>query len=84
MCKRFVDWQQAIQSYCADNGLDFSKAEKTGKCWGEDFLILQHIDLEEGKRGLLDETPAPVVLIVRKHGDSFKFEQTEHTVRYLS
>lgn len=84
MCKLFLDWQQAIRKYCIDNGLDFSKAEKTGKCWGKDVLILQHIDAEKGKSGLRDETPAPVVLVVRKNGNSLKFEQTEHTMQYLS
>lgn len=84
MCKLFTDWERAIRAYCEENGLDFSKVEKTGKSWGKDVLMLQHVDAQKGQRGLRDETPAPVVLVVRKHGSGLIFEQTEHTRRYLA
>lgn len=84
MCKLFVDWKNEIHEYCMENGLDFSKAEKAGKCWGEDVLMLQHIDPHKGKNGLQDETPAPVMLVIRKVGNRLVFEQTEHTKCYLS
>ncbi len=84
MCKLFLDWGKEIQKYCAENGLDFSKAEKAGKCWGKDMLMLQHIDPQKGKTGLHDETPAPVMLVIRKTRNGLSFEQTEHTHKYLS
>lgn len=84
MCKLFIDWGKEIQAYCVQNGLDFAKAEKAGKCWGKDVLMLQHVDLGKGQSGLQDETPAPVTLIVRKNGNQLVFEQTEYTKTYLS
>lgn len=84
MCRLFLDWEKEIQKYCDENGLDFSKAEKAGKCWGKDVLMLQHIDPQKGKTGLHDETPAPVMLVIRKTQNGLSFEQTEHTHKYLS
>lgn len=83
MCKLFMDWGKEIQEYCIQNGLDFAKAEKAGKCWGKDVLMLQYVDLNKGQNGLHDETPAPVTLIVRKNGNRLVFEQTENTKEYL-
>lgn len=84
MCKLFSEWEKDIQKYCRENGLDFSKAQKAGKCWGKDFLILQHVDEKKGQRGLMDESPAPVVLVVKRDNDRVVFEQTPNTRRYLA
>ena len=89
MCKRFDDWSREIKEYCENNGLSFEKATKLSKCWGKDDLILQYFDpdSEVVKKGLglLDETPMPVVLAIYKQPDgSLRFEQTEHTLKYLS
>lgn len=84
MCKLFVDWEKEIREYCRKNGLDFSKAEKSGKCWGKDVLMLQYIDPQRGKMGLRDDVPAPVTLVIRKAGNGLIFEQTENTRRYLA
>lgn len=84
MCKLFSEWEKEIREYCRENGLDFSKAQKAGKCWGKDFLILQYVDAEKGQRGLMDESPAPVVLVVRRENDRLAFEQTPNTRRYLA
>lgn len=51
---------------------------------GEDDIIFQYHDPEKGKMGLLDETPAPVVLKIIRMGSNIKFEQTEYTHKYLS
>ena len=80
----FLEWKQEIRSYCQQNGLDFSKVEKSGKCWNGNLLMLQHVDLQKGRMGLLDETPAPVTLIVRKEANKLIFEQTEFTKKYLA
>lgn len=84
MCKLFSEWEKEIRAYCKENGLDFAKAEKAGKCWGSDVLMLQYIDPQSGKLGLHDETPAPVTLVIKKMGDKIVFEQTENTRRYLA
>ncbi len=84
MCRLFSEWEYDIQKYCEENNLNFSEVQRAGKCFGSDFLILQYIDPAMGQHGLLDETPAPVVLMVHKVGDVLVFEQTEYTSKYLS
>ena len=85
MCKLFDEWSNQIRSYCQSNNLSFEKTKKLSQCWGENFLALQHYDPEKGKKGLLDETPMPVILIIQKKSDgTLCFEQTEHTKEYLS
>ncbi|MCM1577454.1 MAG: hypothetical protein NC078_01480 [Ruminococcus sp.] len=85
MCKLFEDWSPQIEQFCAENGYDFEKAKKLAKCWGKDDLCLQHYDPEKGKMGLLDETPMPLVLFIKKTGSGeLIFEQTEYTRKYLS
>lgn len=83
MCDRFHEWEERIHKYCEENNLDFQKACSMKKCCDEDTLLLQYYDPEMGKRGLIDETPAPIVLVVRREGNGVAFEQTEHTEKYL-
>jgi hypothetical protein len=80
----FNKYEQEIKEYCDDNGLDFSKAKKMGHCWGKNDLIIQYVDYEKGKRGLLDETPAPVVLEMEIVDGKPQFKQTQYTKQYLS
>ena len=84
MCKLFDEWYNEIQEYCKNNRLSFEKAKRLSKCWGKDHLALQYHDPEKGKMGLLDETPMPVVLWIKRTGDKLVFEQTEYTQKYLS
>ena len=84
MCKLFEDWSDDIRTYCKNNNLSFDKAQKLSQCWGSNFLALQYHDPEKGKSGLLDDTPMPLVLLISKTPDGLIFEQTEHTLKYLS
>ena len=84
MCELFTEWSADIQRFCKENDLSFEKAKKLSKCWGKDFLILSHYDPEKGKMGLLDDTPAPAVLLITKGEDGkLVFETTEFTDKYL-
>ena len=85
MCKMFVDWSDEIKGYCETNGYDFEKAKKLVKSWGKTNLFLLYHDPEKGKAGLCDETPMPIVLsIFKEPNGSLRFEQTEHTKKYLT
>lgn len=87
MCMEYSQYADKIKNYCDNNGLDFSKIKKKKKMikgCGEDDIIFQYHDPEKGKMGLLDETPAPVVLKIIRMGSNIKFEQTEYTHKYLS
>ncbi len=83
MCKLFDEWSDNIKDYCEKNNFDFEKARKLSQCWGRDFLALQFHDKEKGRKGLLDETPMPLVLLIRNTPEGFIFEQTEYTQKYL-
>ena len=83
MCKLFNQYQDEIQHYCEENGLNFELAKTLPQCWGKNDIWIQYHDPQKGSSGLLDETPAPIVLIIRVHNGSVSFEQTEHTAKYL-
>lgn len=83
MCKFFDDWSTDIKDYCQNNNLDFEKAKKLSRCWGNNFLVLQYHDKNKQTKGLLDETPMPIVLVIEKKNSSLIFTQTEHTKKYL-
>ncbi len=85
MCRLFDDWSKEIEKYCKNNGFSFEKAKKLSKCWGKNDLVLQYYNSENSSGlGLLDETPLPIVLSIYKQPDgSLRFEQTEHTRKYL-
>lgn len=86
MCKLFDNWSDEIRNYCNENNLNFEKAKSLSQCWGKDFLALQFFDPnnQNGKLGLLDETPMPLVLMISQTPNGLKFEQTENTRKYLS
>ena len=88
MCKQFEDWKADISNYCDSNGLSFEKAQRMVKSSNRDVLLLQHFDPNQDsvKRGLglRDETPMPLVLIVRNRKGRIEIKQTEHTRKYLS
>ena len=79
----YEELKNNIREYCEKNNLDFGKVLKAGKCWGKNVLFLQHIERTNEKEGLKDETPAKVILIVRRSGDEISYEQTEYTQKYL-
>lgn len=83
MCKLFDDWSNDIRNYCRDNNLDFEKAKNLSQCWGSNFLALQYHDENKQTKGLLDETPMPVVLVIEKKDSNLVFTQTEYTAKYL-
>lgn len=70
MCKRFDDWSQEIKNFCDKNGYSIEKAKSLSQCWGKDDLFLQYFDPDsESVRkglGLLDETPMPLVLYIKR------------------
>ena len=84
MCERFIEWEDDIKRYCKNHSLNYKKAKNLVSCWNEDMLVLQHHDPEKGEMGLLDETPAPVVLIIFREPHGLRFEQTQYTKQYLA
>ena len=83
MCRLFNKYSKEIEKYCLENSLDFEKAKSLPKCWGKSDIWLQYHDPDKGVNGLLDETPAPIVLKIFIDNGSVQFEQTEYTEKYL-
>lgn len=84
MCLEYRKYKESIKKYCENNNLDYTKLSATIKGCGDNDIIFQHYDEEKGKMGLLDETPMPIVLIMRDTKNGLEFEQTEYTKQYLS
>jgi hypothetical protein len=83
----FDDNETVIREYCEKNGLSFEKAKYSPCSFNQTEVHIQHVDEKIGRlqlQGLLDETPAPVILKIVKTDNGLLFEQTEHTARYLS
>ncbi|MDO4198416.1 MAG: hypothetical protein Q4D13_05460 [Erysipelotrichaceae bacterium] len=84
MCELFNRYENEIEDCCMANGLDFDKARKMVKCWNNEHIFLQYFDENnDGKMGLLDEEPMPVVLKIYISNNTLTFEKTENTDRYL-
>lgn len=84
MCKLFEEWTPEIKNYCESNNLSFEKAKAMSQCWSKNDIILQYYNPDKKTNGLLDETPMPIVLKIKKTDRGFDFEQTEYTDKYLS
>ncbi len=85
MCRLFDEWSPQIKAYYEKNDLSFEKAKGMSQCWGRDDLVLQYYDENRSSgRGLLDESPMPVVLKITKVADGLRFEKTEYTQKYLA
>ena len=83
MCKLFDEWENEIKKFCDENMLDFNKAKSMSQSWGKEHLALAYFDKSKGSKGLLDDTPMPMVLLIQKTPDGLTFEQTEYTKQYL-
>jgi len=83
MAKIILKYKKEIEEYCAENNLSIEKVFHSPRCYDHESLIFQHVDHEKGKLGLLDETPAAVTLAIFLENGKLRFEQTEHTRKYL-
>jgi hypothetical protein len=81
----FNDYKNDIKDYCARNNIDFDKISTFPRGSGRDNLMFLYLDNQNKKTlGLLDETPLPIVLMVRRKDNVLSFEQTENTKKYAS
>jgi hypothetical protein len=72
-----------IKRYCKENGLSVDKVLSSSGTETDEWVFLQHLEPEEGALGLLDETPADITLKIFLESGKLRFEQTEHTRKYL-
>jgi hypothetical protein len=72
-----------IKRYCKENGLSVDKLLSSSGTETDEWVFLQHLEPEDGVLGLLDETPADITLKIFLENGKLRFEQTEHTRKYL-
>jgi len=80
------DYASAIEDFCADNSLSASKVFDSWKSWNDKaghVYILGEGDPERAKLGLADDVPLPIALEIYLENGKLRFEQTEHTRKYL-
>ena len=70
--------------YCRKNNLDYKILLNMPYGVYENTLEFYYYEEQEDSLGLLDETPMPVILKIKKRGIEILFEQTENTQKYLS
>jgi len=74
-----------VEQYCADNNLLYEKIFNSPcSCDKTSIFILGEGDPERAKLGLADNVPLPVLLKIFLENGNLRFEQTEHTRRYLA
>jgi uncharacterized protein YbbK (DUF523 family) len=88
MEKYYNENEAAVKDYCAQNCLNFELLKKSPKSCGVNDLYVQYY--EEGRITcaesgvMLGSTPMPVMLKIFKTDNGLRFEQTEHTAKYLA
>lgn len=86
MQKLYESWEPQIREYFETNKLNYEKVEKCGKAvgvlGGKRTLLLQDIGRSHGI-GLLDDTPAPIVLKAVEDNGRLIFEKTQYTNEYF-
>lgn len=73
----------AIQEFCKANNLDYEKVKASPKCWNENALFIQRINGAVSSSGLLEDTPAEILLTARKGADGIVIEKRENTDKYI-
>jgi hypothetical protein len=81
MIQLFREHQREVEIYCAEHNLSADEVFRSACSYNREQAFLQHVDHAKGAKGLLDETPAEVTLMVFLENGKLRFQQTEHTYR---
>jgi hypothetical protein len=84
-CPIIKNYETEIRQYCAKNKLSYEKIISASLSWGEEDVFVLHNDKDPAKErlGLADKSQMPVILEVYVENGKLRFEQTEHTHKYL-
>lgn len=73
-----------FEGFCESNKISAEKALLMPRCYTGDELYIQTYDRETATNGLKGNTPAPILMVVRKMNNSIDFELTEKGKEVLS
>jgi hypothetical protein len=77
-------YKKEIADYCAENGLSASKVFQSALCYSDTQVSILH-HTPKKYNGVIDDTkPMPVTLEIHLANGKLRFEQTEHTYKYLA
>lgn len=77
-------YKAEIAKYCSENNLSADKLFSSYFSAGQnDLYVLGEGDPERAKLGLADNIPLPIALEIYLEKGKLRFEQTEHTQKYL-
>lgn len=84
MCKLIQDNRITIEAYCKRRGLNAARVFSSPVCFNSRTAYVQGVVKRSDARGLLDETPAPVILRIHKEKNGeIRIEETENTMQFL-
>jgi len=85
MVKIFERYKKEIETYCAENNLLADKVFRSACSFNDTRVVLQYPEFNTAKsaKGLADDIPAKVTLRIFLENGKLRFEQTEHTHKYL-
>lgn len=74
-----------LERFCTLNQISVEKVLKSPKSYNEKMMCIQHHNSGVGKNGLNDETPAKILLIIKKNTDGkIEFYPEPDFKQYLS
>ncbi len=69
--------------YCSDNGIDYDKIMRLPRCYGKDIIRFQIVNKEKGRTGLMDDTPAKVLLTVEYSNGEFIYQKSDDILDFV-
>lgn len=83
--KIMKQYENEIKLFCEENELDFNKVKSFPKSYNQEVLFVQYMDKNKAKLGLLDNTPAEVVLTIKLNSDkTVSIEKGKNAEKYLA
>lgn len=78
------EFLREIKIFCNSSNLSFEKVMSFPQSCNENTLAVQYWDESLGTNGLLEETPAEIILLAKKADGKIDVEKQENTDKYLS
>lgn len=77
-------YKHELQEYCSNNNLDYDKLMASVKGFSDNEMSFYVASSTSDRQGLNNETPAHIILTIRKTANNIDIKQTEYARQYLS